>query len=900
MALTPGTKLGPYEIQSPLGAGGMGEVYRARDTRLDRTVAVKILPSHLSDNPEAKQRFDREARAISSLNHPNICTLYDVGHQEGVDYLVMEFLEGETLADRLMKGPLPLDQVLKYGIEICEGLEKAHKNGVTHRDLKPGNIMLTKSGAKLMDFGLAKATAANTQSPSTLTMSLSGPPAEQPLTARGTLVGTFQYMSPEQLEGHDADARSDIFALGAVLYEMATGKRAFEGKTVASTIAAILASEPAPITSLQPMSPPELERMVRTCLAKDPDDRFQTVHDLKLQLRWLGESRGTPGTGPAQSARRPQVLAFAFCAFAVLALGLFAITYFSRTDSTRSVGRAAIVPPPDADFFSLDIDAGPPALSTDGKLLAAAVRDKSGKVSIWVRAMDAADGRILPGTEGGGLPFWSPDDRSIGFFAGGKLKRIDVDGGSLQNLCDVSLAPRGGSWSRNGVILFTPNVDTPLYRVPATGGTAVAVTALDNSRGDKSHRWPQFLPDGVHYLYLGRTIDREHMGVYLGSLGSKEHRLLVNTGFRGVYAAGYLLFMKNQTLFAQPFDAAKAELHGEAISLPDRVAELSSISAAVFTASQNGTLVYYSSAIAEPGWDIVWRDRTGKTFDSLAHGFFTRPAISPDATKVAVSMYDEQWWLPDLWIFDLTRGTKTRFTSGTGMAGVGTNPVWEPDGQGLIYSSVVSPEPHIFRKRLNGSGEPEVLLQTEGVFELPKSICGDGRYLAYTRSDNGGKSKYGLWIPPLFGDRKPFPLVQGQFDITDAAFSPDCKWTAFTSIESSGPEVYITDFSDGKNRYQVSTGAGAGSRWRGDGKELFFIDPHTGNLNAVSVETAGQQLKLGGPHVLFTTHGIAYRLGVYDARPDGQRFLVNTEPMQISNAPLSVVFNWDAGLKKPD
>jgi serine/threonine protein kinase len=283
-----------------------------RDTRLDRTVAV-ILPSHLSGSPEAKQRFDREARAISSLNHPNICTLYDVGHQEGVDYLVMEFLEGETLADRLMKGPLPLDQVLKYGIEIYEGLEKAHKTGVTHRDLKPGNIMLTKSGAKLMDFGLAKATAANTQSPSTLTMSLSGPPAEQPLTARGTLVGTFQYMSPEQLEGHDADARSDIFALGAVLYEMATGKRAFEGKTVASTIAAILASEPAPITSLQPMSPPELERMVRTCLAKDPDDRFQTVHDLKLQLRWLGESRGTPGTGPARSARKPQVLAFTNC-----------------------------------------------------------------------------------------------------------------------------------------------------------------------------------------------------------------------------------------------------------------------------------------------------------------------------------------------------------------------------------------------------------------------------------------------------------------------------------------------------------------------------------------------------------------------------------------------------------
>ena len=455
-------------------------------------------------------------------------------------------------------------------------------------------------------------------------------------------MGRFNICPPEQLEGHDADARSDIFALGAVLYEMATGKRAFEGKTVASTIAAILASEPAPITSLQPMSPPELERMVRTCLAKDPDDRFQTVHDLKLQLRWLGDSGELPAQVPhnlleghkwSPSRFAPSQCWRSECWQSPISAAPI------RHDPSRAqrscLRRMRISFPwtstPGLQFFRRMASCWPPRCATR------AVRFRFG-FGLWTlptagsylgqKAAECLSGRRMTG----------PSD----FLPGGKLKRIDVDGGSLQNLCDVSLAPRGGSWSRNGVILFTPNVDTPLYRIPATGGTAVAVTALDNSRGDKSHRWPQFLPDGVHYLYLGRTIDREHMGVYLGSLDSKEHRLLVNTGFAGVYAAGYLLFMKNQTLFAQPFDAAKAELQSEAISLPDRVAEISSISAAVFTASQNGTLVYYSSAIAEPGWDIVWRDRTGKTFDSLAHGFFTRPAISPDSTKVAVSMYDEQ------------------------------------------------------------------------------------------------------------------------------------------------------------------------------------------------------------------------------------------------------------------
>ena len=445
MALASGTKLGPYEIQSPLGAGGMGEVYRARDTRLDRTVAIKILPAHLSDNPEAKQRFDREARAISSLNHPNICTLYDVGHQDGMDYLVMEFLEGETLADRLAKGPLPPEQVLKYGIEICEGLEKAHKTGVIHRDLKPGNIMLTKAGAKLMDFGLAKAATASAPPSSSLTMTISGPSADQPLTARGTIVGTFQYMSPEQIEGKEADARSDIFALGAVLYEMATGKRAFAGKTQASIVAAILASEPQPISVMQPMAPPALDRVVKVCLAKDPDERFQTAHDLKLQLRWLSEGGSQAGVPAPVAAKRKNreralVTALVLCTLLAAAGVVGSVLFSKKADSLRRVVRAQIGPPTHYSFTPVGIS-NHIVISPDGSSVAF-IAAGEGKQFLWVRPLSAVTAQPLAGTDGACYPFWSPDSKFLGFFAGGKLKKVEASGGVVQTICDAAIRTR--------------------------------------------------------------------------------------------------------------------------------------------------------------------------------------------------------------------------------------------------------------------------------------------------------------------------------------------------------------------------------------------------------------------------------------------------------------------------
>ncbi len=496
MALPSGTKLGPYEVQAPIGAGGMGEVYRARDTRLDRTVAVKVLPSHLSSNSVARQRFEREARAISSLNHPNICSLHDVGNQDGTDYLVMEFLEGETLMERLRRGPLPPDQVLKYGIEICNGLERAHRNGVIHRDLKPGNIMLAKSGTKLMDFGLAKSVPASASSSSDLTVSFASPVETDPLTTQGTMMGTFQYMSPEQLEGKEADARSDIFALGAVLYEMASGKRAFAGETIASTITAIMVSDPQPISTIQPMIPPALDRVVHTCLAKAPEDRFQSVHDLKLQLSWLAEGGSQAGV-PAIVAFRRKRREWLGWAVAPLLLLVGAAGYLAYYEHSRgpNIAVRSSIEAPDKQTFSFTGDGGgPPAISPDGTQVVFAAVDSVGKQHLWLRPLNSLTPQLIAGTDDAMFPFWSQDSRRIGFFSDGNLRIVDLLGGSAFVLCPAP-SGRGATWSKNDLILFSPTFRGGLSVVSSTGGTARVV--LDQKKTPfSSFRWPQFMPDG--------------------------------------------------------------------------------------------------------------------------------------------------------------------------------------------------------------------------------------------------------------------------------------------------------------------------------------------------------------------------------------------------------------------
>src|SRR6185437_1132246 len=607
MSLSPNTKLGAYEILGPLGAGGMGEVYRARDTRLGRDVAIKILPQHLSERPDARQRFEREARAISSLNHPHICTLYDIGHQDGTDFLVMEFLEGETLAKRLEKGPLATPELLRVGIEVADALDKAHRKGILHRDLKPSNIMLTKSGAKLMDFGLAKA-AGDGAAPAleTLTQSLNPSGRTAPVTVQGTIVGTFQYMSPEQMEGREADARSDIFSLGAVLYEMATGKRAFEGKTTASVIAAILEREPPAISSVQPMSPPALDRTVKICLAKDPDERFQSAHDVKLQLEWIreaGSQAGVPAPVVAHRKNRERI-AWASAIAAIIVAALFATGYFLRAPKTPQAIVAEIAEPKSASYAFWGVSPGLPALSPDGTQLAFVAVGSDGKQLLWVRPLNSPDARALEGTDEAGHPFWSPDGRSIAYFAKGKLNRIDASGGPAIPIADIAGAA-GGTWGPDGTILIGSGTQG-ILRVPASGGTLTQVQKLKSSQVPTG--WPQFLPDGKHFLFYKGF---EDSSTYAGSLDGGAPVLILRGVSDAVYAPpGFLLFIRGGALMAQPFDAAKLRLSGDASPIAENIEGNGILRKGLFTVSKNGTLVYEKGFGG--GIQISWRDRTGK------------------------------------------------------------------------------------------------------------------------------------------------------------------------------------------------------------------------------------------------------------------------------------------------
>jgi Tol biopolymer transport system component len=897
MALANGTKLGPYEIQSAAGAGGMGEVYRARDTRLDRTVAIKILPAYLSQMPDAKQRFEREARAISSLQHPNICTLFDIGNDGGTDYLVMEYLEGETLADRLRKGPLPPEQVLKYGIEIAEGLEKAHRSGVVHRDLKPANIMLTKSGAKLMDFGLAKTTAAAPPA-SGLTATLASPHASHPLTAEGMVVGTFQYMSPEVVEGQEADARSDIFSLGAVLYEMATGRRAFAGKSQASVAAAILASDPQPISSVQPMSPPALDRVVKGCLAKDPEERWQTAHDVKLQLEWIAEGGSQAGIPAPVSARRKlsQHVAWAAAAVCLLAAIAFGVAWLSRTPTPQRTLRVNILAPENVTFHPFDI-----ALSPDGSKLAFVATDSSTKTLLWVRPLDSISAQPLAGTDGAGFPFWSPDSRNIGFFADGKLKRVQASGGGLQVLADASLG-RGGTWNSEGVIVFAPSGRGGLYRVSATGGTPVQVTDLDPKVNEASHRWPWFLPDGRHFLYLGWNgsdspvagnapqSGKRQAAIYAGSLDSKERVLVTDSSIRRpMYVRpGYMLFMRGFNLMAQRFDDKHLRLIGDPTPVGEHVA-MDFFFNAAYAASDNGTLILHSGGIAANSI-VSWYGGDGKATAVFGRDNFNAIRFSPDDRTLSASIFDNTGG-EDIWLFDLARGVKTRFTFGPNL---NDDPVWSPDGSQIAFDSNRTGTYALYEKPSNGA-QKEVLLFSDPAVKFTTSWSPDGQYVLFDREDPAQKTKTDIWVLPMSGDHKAFPLINAEFDERYGVFSPDGKWVAYVSNESGKNEVYVVAFPHPAARFQISTNGGADPQWRGDGKEIFYVDPDH-KIMGVDLTSRGDSLQLGTPNSLFQAR-LQNLDPPYAATADGKRFLVNELPPN-SASDLEVVFNWDAELKK--
>ena len=890
MTIAAGSRLGPYEILAPVGAGGMGEVYKARDTRLERTVAVKVLPSHLSKSEEVRQRFEREAKTISSLSHPHICALYDVGNQDGTEYLVMEFLEGESLADRLLKGPLPPDQVLRCGIEIADALDKAHRQGVIHRDLKPGNVMLTKSGVKLVDFGLARFAPPVSGLSG---MSVLPTQAGTNLTEKGTILGTFQYMAPEQLEGKEADARTDIFALGTVLYEMATGQKAFSGPSQATLIAAIIGTQPPPISSVQPMIPPALDRVVKTCLAKDPDDRWQTAHDVMLELKWVAEGGSQAGVPAPVAARRKsrERIAWALFAAAALAAAAFAWGYIRRAPKPIHAVRSSILLP-EKRFLNFV------TISPDGGRIAFVAGAPGAKRQLWVHPLDSVAAQPLAGTENADFPFWSPDAKSVGFFADGKLKRIEVSGGPPVVLCDAAPNGIGGTWSRQGVILFA-SPSAPINRIPDSGGTPSPVTRIDSSRHETTHRYPWFLPDGRHFLYMAANLsgapDDPANLIRVGALDAKEDRSLIPAYSNTVYADGHLLFYRDGSLFAQRFDPKSLQASGQMLPVAQHVSALPVFwREATFCAAENGTVVYGTESSAPSA--LLWLDRNGRPLGQVGEpalfvggGSFGqgRLRISPEGRRLVATVLDPSTRKSDLWIYDLARGVRSRFTSGPGSSGL---PVWSPDGSRIIFVSDRKHQSDLYEKAAAG-GEERPILEEEGQ-RVGDDWSPDGRFLAVEVREPRGERKVTLSILSL-SDRKLTKFHQRGVNIGDARFSPDGRWLAYDSEESGRNEIYVAAFPGPGARWQISTDGGFQPRWRRDGKELFYLSSDL-KVMSVEMESSGGALEPGIPKVLFEPHPLPTR---FDAAPDGQRFLMVSSGVEQS-PPITLVQNWTADIKK--
>ncbi|MGB7495598.1 MAG: protein kinase [Candidatus Acidiferrum sp.] len=880
MAIAPGTKLGPYEIVAAIGAGGMGEVYRARDTRLGRDVAIKVLPESFTADAGAKARFDREAKTISGLNHPNICVLHDVGHQDGMDYLVLEYVEGETLAKRLEKGPLPLDQVLKYGAQIAEALDKAHRSGIVHRDLKPGNVILTASGAKLLDFGLAKE-AAGLANLATMT----GASPVSPLTQQGTIVGTFQYMSPEQVEGKEVDGRSDIFSLGAVLYEMVTGKRAFEGKTQLSVASSILEREPAPIRDAKPVTPASLEQAIQRCLAKDREERWQAARDLAMELSWIGKS-GSQAEAPAVVRPKKSVgMWLVWSLLGAVALGVLggAIFWHGRRSAEEKMVFSAPLP-----FEVRDMAMGP-----DGHTVAVAARQEGPKKGlIWLYEIGSEDARSLAGTEGANFPFWSPDGKALGFFADGKLKRIDLPNGPVQVLADAP-AGRGGTWSSSGVILFTPTgrLQSQILRIPATGGTPALQVGREPGLGGGSQRWPVFLPDGKHFLFLSAVIAAygRNDGVYAGSLDSKEYHLVVGTEGPSVYAApGYLLYLRDRAILAQRLDLKTLQLTGMPVAVARDPQYLPRILRATFSAVNTDALLVQKGGNVSLS-RLTWFDREGKPLGTIGEPqVFANPQITPNGRQVALDQTDTQSQNTDIWVYQVEGGAAKRLTFDPALD---ATPVWSPDGSKVIFTSSRGSAFNLFMKDANGAEEEKVVCQTD-MDKYPNSWSRDGKYVLY---QEGPELKY-LTVPEM----KSTPFLKGPATLKNAQFSPDGKWVAYDSNESGKWEVYVTSFPEPRGKWQVSSAGGEQPRWRGDGKELFYLGADA-KIVAVPVKTA-PGFDPGVPVPLFQTNPketlATSENVIYDVDPSGQKFLVNTLVKGADTQPMTVVLHWGALVEK--
>jgi dipeptidyl aminopeptidase/acylaminoacyl peptidase/predicted Ser/Thr protein kinase len=876
MSFPEGSRLGPYEILAPLGAGGMGEVYKARDTRLDRTVAVKVLSPSFAATADLRQRFEREARAISALTHPNVCTLYDVGLHEGTDYLVMEYLEGESLAQRLERGPLPLEQALRAGVEIAAALDRAHRAGIVHRDLKPGNVMLTRGGVKLLDFGLAKLQGAPPVSGLTVAAGL--PTRDQPLTAEGTLLGTMPYMAPEQLEGREADPRTDLWALGAVLFEMLTGRRAFSGSSQASLIGAIMTSEPPAIATLVPISPPALDRVVRTCLRKDPDDRWQSAHDLGAELRWILEAGSQAGVAAPLSRRRVRRESLAWAVAALAGLGMIAAAVWAlrRPAPAGGVVRLAVARSVTAPYEGF----GEASISPDGRRIVFTAAGSGGTTQLWLRDLDRETPRPISGTDGGEQPFWSPDGKHLGFFARGQLLRIDVGGGPARVLCPAP-GPRGGSWGSANVIAFSVlGPGTGVMQVPAEGGAPKAATKLAPT--EEAHRWPSFLPDGRHFVFLGDAVHTEDHHLRVGSLDSTESLELSQAVSRPVWAdPGYILYVRGGALLAQPFDQRALRFTGDPITIGENIAQTIENHGFEFSASPAGVLTYRS---ASPLSRTSWFDRSGK-----AVATFGEPrqigdiALSPDGSHLAWMQRDSDGRPGDIWVRDLERGVETRLSPDP--AG-DYGPQWSPDGNEVVWSSYRSGGGDLYAASPFEAAAPRLLVGSPA--EKAVESWGPGVLLfTVNQPDNQ------LWALPLTPPGEPHRLGTVAAEVSSAQLSRDGRWMVYMGRDSGRPEVYLQAYPPTERRWQVSTAGGVRPRWRADGREVFFVNL-SGDLVAVDIQ-AGPSPTIGAAHTLF-------HLGAFedwDAAPDGQRFLFVQRIEDQYLAPITVVLNWTRLVETP-
>ncbi len=912
MALTLGTCLGVYEITAQIGAGGMGEVYKGRDTRLDRAVAIKILSDNRAADPQFRERFDREARTISQFTHPNICTLYDVGEHAGTAFLVMELLDGETLEHRCARANakgagLPLGEALRIAIQMADALAAAHRQGIVHRDLKPGNIFLARSSgtsapaiAKLLDFGLVRTAPALTVDKATMVSTT----LPQAITAQGTILGTFQYMAPEQVEGGHADARTDIFAFGSVLYEMITGKKAFEGKTQTNLVAAILERDPPPITTVQPLAPPLVDAIVRKCLAKNPDDRWQTASDLGSALRWAAEGANATSSGATAVARTPRTGAHRVANGAVAAAGILGSVaiglavggrYMSTVATPAALVRFEVQPPANVTLTPAPIaSAAQLALSPDGRRLAFVATPKRATSQLWIRPLDGVQAQPLPGTEGASYPFWSPDGRFIAFFAGGKLKKIDTTGGLPQVLCPAG-AGRGGTWNPDGIIVFVGQGNRPISRISASGGVVTAATTFDPGQAILGQSWPQFLPDGRHFLYLQRSSKPEYRGVYVTALDSSSSTRILESDLRAVYASGHLLFVRDGTLFAQAFDDRTLQTSGDPVRIGDHVGYWTAgMGYAAVTVSPAGVLAHGPSVRLTTS--LRWYDRSGaSTAPPTAPAQYTTPRLSPDQKSVVVAMTDGATAQPDLWVLGLARGTTSRLTSDPATDWF---PAWSADGGRLLFGSnrlgVTTP----FQKVVGGGQEEPAAENMFGAAGAtsPSDTSGDGRLLLYTQLTQQG---YDLGVLTLTGERKASTFLGTPFNEAQARFSPNARWVAYASDESGTFEVYVRPFPPASGQTQISIAGGTQPEWRRDGKELFYISAD-GTLTAVPVTTDGATFSAGTPRGLFDVEVPEPNPPFptdYVVTADGQRFLVNTVVDQPTRPALTVILNWTADLK---